>query len=215
MTWTHYVKILDTRNEPGWEFFTYEILEGENRGEIITRGHSHDLDATMHSERMIGQETLIRLSRNGKHLEKVHPGRMFVDKVSLSMMKMIGEPYEELRKERNRAGRNNLVGATPWDGQRPALGVIIWKDGRYHWRGINKRIEFDENKVSFGTEVPFSIVEASALKQLRDVVDHPGIPKEAIITGGWSSKGKTTFTYDVEDIDLETLFGGLRNLLTE
>jgi hypothetical protein len=136
---------------------------------------------------------------------QIHPGPTSVDSVSLSLMRMLGHPIESLYRfwmTTDTISPKQVF--TCQDGS-----SIEFIGRRYHWIGVNKGISFETNLVRFESEVPQAKLIACRMKPLREVVDHPAIPRKAIATGGWTGDGSTTITYDVEDVEMSDVFGDL------
>ena len=138
-------------------------------------------------------------------ISQIHPGYTSVDRVSLSMMRMLGHPMSSLYRFWMITDCISPKQIFDCEGD----SCIEYAGRRYHWKGENRGIMFQTNSVSFEGETPQSTLLACKMKKLREVVDHPAIPNRAVATGGWSGKGRTTITYDVEDVYLESIFGSI------
>tara|TARA_B100000953_G_scaffold25709_1_gene20869 strand:+ start:3282 stop:3950 length:669 start_codon:yes stop_codon:yes gene_type:complete len=199
-SWTHVVKIA-TVDELSNKMHV-EICRGEGKGQSIVA--AYPMLSTV--EGLEGKTVLADMDFKDKWINRIHPGRTAVDAVSLSIMRMLGSPFEDLK--------NAWLATTTQSPQQSFLcndgnagSLISYNGRRYHWKGKNKGLKFDVNEISFEAETPETILTAVRLRPLRDVVDHPGIPKRAIATKAWCRLGVTYVAYDVEDVDMEEVFG--------
>lgn len=144
-----------------------------------------------------------------EHIQQIHPGQTSIDAVSLSIMRMLKEPMAALDK----AWRETTTMAPKQVFPQEDGTNIEYSARRYHWNGINKGLIFGLNEIQFNGETPQAALVATHLKKLRAVVDHPGIPGNAIVTGAWSRNGMTGIQYDAEDVDMEEVVGPISRLL--
>lgn len=198
--WTHLIKIasIDTLSNK----MHFEILRGKEQGQSLVAAYP----MLSIIEGLEGKTVLVDMDFKEKWINRIHPGRTAVDAVSLSIMRMLGAPFESLKSA--------WLTTTTQSPQQSFLcengdsnSLISYNGRRYHWKGENKGLTFDINEISFEAETPETILTAVRLRPLRDVVDHPGIPKRAIATKAWCRLGVTYVAYDVEDIDMEEVFG--------
>lgn len=195
--WTHMAHIVDV-DEFANKMLVSLIDEEGKFGSQKVMGYQR---LTIITE-LKGQTVPVEITEEGR-ISQIHPGYTSIDSVSLSIMKMLGHPIQALynfwlQTESLTAKQTHTCD----DGS-----LIEYAGRRYHWRGLNRGISFATNSVSFEGEIPSSTLLTCKMKTLRDVVDHPAIPKRAIVTGGWSNNGRTTISYDVEDVYTEDLFG--------
>ena len=197
--WTHLIKIasIDTLSNK----MHFEILRGKEQGRSVVAAYP----MLSIIEGLEGKTVLVDMDFKEKWINRIHPGRTAVDAVSLSIMRMLGDPFQRLK--------NAWLETTTQAPQQSFLcedddtSIISYNGRRYHWKGKNKGLTFDVNEISFEAETPEAILTAVRLKPLREVVDHPGIPKRAIATKAWCRLGITYVAYDVEDVDMEEVFG--------
>lgn len=196
--WTHMARIVD-------------IDEWANNMRIrpVKEDGSEDEDRIVGYPRMTiiselkGQ--IVPLEEQDKWVSQIHPGYTSIDSVSLALMRMLCHPIKSLYHFwmiTDSISPKQLF--TCEDGS-----TIEYTGRRYHWNGENRGITFHTNSISFNAETPQATLLACKMKTLREVVDHPAIPKKAVATGGWSSNGRTTITYDVEDVYMDQLFGDI------
>lgn len=138
-------------------------------------------------------------------ISQLHPGYTSIDSVSLSLMRMLSHPLEALYRFWMTTDCISPKQIFTCEDS----STIEFTGRRYHWNGTNRGVTFQTNSVSFEGEVPQAKLMACKMKTLREVVDHPAIPKKAVATGGWTGNGTTTITYDVEDVYMDDLFGDL------
>ena len=197
--WTHMAHIVEI-DEQANRMSVRLVDEAGTEGEDKVMGYP---PLTIISE-LKGQTVPMAIEEND-WISQLHPGYTSIDSVSLSLMRMLGSPISSLYQfwmTTDCISPKQIFSCS--DGS-----SIEYAGRRYHWKGENRGIVFQTNSVSFAGETPQSTLLACKMKTLREVVDHPSIPKKAIATGGWNSNGRTTITYDVEDVYLEDVFGSI------
>jgi len=205
--WTHFITVnsitpaRDNDNGIGTAHFTIE--EGPGVGEK----HSLPYPKLCIVEGLEGKHVLASIDFKESWIRRLHPGHTSIDAVSLSMMKMLKLPFEDLKKAWVDTDVISPIRKFICDDPKQQDSLIVYANRRYHWEGENKGITFRYNEVSFEGETPQVVLQSVKLKRLRDIVDHPGIPKDAIATSAWCRKNKTYIAYDVEDIEMEKVFG--------
>ena len=211
LKWTDYARVIDVQTHPK-RLIAATSLEGTHKGKTFVFGHS----ALNITDGILKKKLLMEIDEEAEWINAIHPGKTTIDAVSLSMIKMLG--YERIEAlKRTWLNTKIMDGRTitpvfEEDGKKPSNEIIVYSGRRYHWEGKNKGINFQMNAVSFEGKTPLSIIEALKFKPLREVIDHPGITKKAITTGGWTSDESTTISYDVEDVDMEEVFGDVSRL---
>lgn len=197
--WTHMVHIVDI-DEWANRMLVRTVGEGDWEGPEKVMGYPR---MTIITE-LKGQTVPVAIEEDD-WISQIHPGYTSIDSVSLSLMRMLGVPMPALYRFWMTTDCISPKQLFDCDDE----SSIEYAGRRYHWKGENRGIVFQTNSVSFEGETPQSTLLSCKMKTLREVVDHPSIPRKAIATGGWSSEGRTTITYDVEDVYLEDVFGSL------
>lgn len=208
--WTHFIKaekvIKSASESTGSLCFTIEA------GDLIGEQHELPFPRLCITEALEGKHILASIDFKEQWIRRMHPGHTSIDAVSLAMIKMLKKPYKNLKKAWLDTDLISPVKKFPDYDSGEDGGCIVYSNRRYHWEGENKGVTFRHNEVSFDGEVPQAILQAVKLKRLRDLVDHPGIPKNAIATSAWCRENKTYIAYDVGDIEMEKVFGPITRL---
>jgi len=197
--WTHMARIIDVDEKAGT--ILIRVIDG-NGIEGPEKAMSYPR-LTITTE--LKGQTVPVATNDDDWIGQIHPGQTSVDSVSLSLMRMLGHPIESLY--RFWMTTDTLAPKQIFECEDGS--TIEFVGHRYHWNGSNKGISFETNLVRFEGDVPEAKLIACKMRTLREVVDHPAIPRKAIATGGWTGRGSTTITYDVEDVEMNRVFGGL------
>lgn len=156
-----------------------------------------------HLEAYLGKTVPVEIAGDA-YVSQVHPADTTIDKVSLGLSRCLSPSFMKLYESWLITTSVSTKQIFELAGSKAS---ICYHDGRYHWVGETQGVRFDVNRITIPGEQPESVLVAIAFKSLRSLIDHPGIPEEAVVISGYAKNGKTVLSYDVEDVAMKDVFG--------